>query len=147
MVMSQFISLTNAFFPFLLFLISSILFMTFAGALIFHRRRNDYHGISLRRSLWRFKVNLILLAVCITIAAATLYILTAALNDYGYPNVPEDVQTAEQILNYLQQYNRAIMTNTYALLWFFYALTVWFLTTLYSFAKAMVQALFVQSQS
>ena len=53
--------------------------------------------ISLQRSLWPFKINLILLAVCETIAAATTYTLTATLYDSGYPNVPEDVQTPEDM--------------------------------------------------
>ncbi|MEM1310117.1 MAG: hypothetical protein AAGF98_11635 [Cyanobacteria bacterium P01_H01_bin.153] len=133
----------NLFFPYLIF---PILLMTFFGVLLFYRQRNGQQAISLRRSLWHFKVNLILLAVCATIATVTVYILTATLDDAGYPNVPEDVQTAEQVLNYLQQYNRAIRTNTYALLWFFYGLTVWFLTTLYAFAQAIVHTLLVRSQ-
>ncbi|MGD1859967.1 MAG: hypothetical protein ACFB0E_08360 [Leptolyngbyaceae cyanobacterium] len=102
--------------------------------------------MSLRQSFQQFKVNLIVLAVCMTIATAALYILTAALNVAGYPNAPEDVQTAEQVLNYLQQYNRAIRTNTYVLLWCFYGLTISFLTTFYVFAQAIVRALLARSQ-
>ena len=81
-----------------------------------------------------------------TIAAVITYALTVTLNNSGYPTAPEDVQTAEQILTYLQQYNRAIVTNTHVLLWLFCSLTVWFLTTLYTFAKAIVHALLVKSQ-
>ncbi|MGD1906583.1 MAG: hypothetical protein ACFB0C_11390 [Leptolyngbyaceae cyanobacterium] len=74
------------------------------------------------------------------IAAFTAYQFTADLNRFSYPDGPTDVQTAEQILDYLQQYHRVTMTNTYALLWFVYAFVVWFLTTLYAFARSVVKA-------
>ncbi|MEO0768134.1 MAG: hypothetical protein AAFY72_01665 [Cyanobacteria bacterium J06649_4] len=127
-------------------LILPILLMILLGCLVVYLRRKGQQIPSLRQSLRRFKINLVLMAVLVTIAAAVTYTLTATLNDSGYPNAPEDVQTAEQILIYLQQYNRAIMTNTYVLLWFFYGLTVWFLTALYAFAKAVVHALLIESQ-
>ncbi|MEM8543421.1 MAG: hypothetical protein AAGF66_05445 [Cyanobacteria bacterium P01_H01_bin.119] len=120
--------------------------MTLIGILAVYRHRNVQPNPSLRQSLRQFKVNLILLAVCMTISIAGLYILVAIPNDGGYPNVPEDVQTAEQVLNYLQQYNRTIRTNTYLLLWCFYGFTVSFLTTLYAFAQAVVRALLARSQ-
>ena len=60
------------------------------------------------------------------IAAVTAQAITTGFSSFGYPDVPTDVQTAEKILDHLQQYNRAIMTNTYALLWFFCAFAVWF---------------------
>ncbi|MEO0374609.1 MAG: hypothetical protein AAF329_08295 [Cyanobacteria bacterium P01_A01_bin.17] len=123
-----------------------ILLMILLGCLAVYLRRNGRQILSLRQSLRRLKTNLILIAIWVTVTAVITYILTATLNNAGYPNVPEDVKTAEQVLTYLQQYNRAIMTNTYALLWSFYGLTVWFLTTLYAFAKAVVHALLVDSQ-
>ncbi|MEM9005632.1 MAG: hypothetical protein AAGE59_19175, partial [Cyanobacteria bacterium P01_F01_bin.86] len=125
------------FLPFLLMILLMIL--------VIYQQRNNQQAPSLRRSLGNFKINLILLAVCVVIAAAATYGFTAVLNDAAYPNVPEDVQTAEQVLNYLQEYNRAIRTNTYALLWFFYGLTAWFLTTLYAFAQAVVKAILARS--
>ncbi|MEO1589761.1 MAG: hypothetical protein AAFU71_00575 [Cyanobacteria bacterium J06632_22] len=109
--------------------------------LIVYQKRRTQDTPSIRRSLRYFKINLILLAVCVVIAAATTYGFTATLTDSAYPKAPEDVQTAEQVLNYLQQYNQAIRTNTYAMLWLFYGLTAWFLTTLYGFAKAVVRAI------
>lgn len=127
------------------FLILPVLLMALIGILAVYRHRTGQTPISLQRSLWQFKISLILLAICITIAAVTTYTLTATLYDSGYPSVPEDVQTADQVVAYLQQHHRAIMTNTYALLWFFYGVTVWFLTTLYAFASALVRAFLLRS--
>ena len=143
MPINPFTSLMNIFSPYLIY---PIFLMTLIGILAVYRHRNVQPNPSLRQSLRQFKVNLILLAVCMTISIAGLYILVAIPNDGGYPNVPEDVQTAEQVLNYLQQYNRTIRTNTYLLLWCFYGFTVSFLTTLYAFAQAVVRALLARSQ-
>ena len=132
----------NIFFPYVFF---PVLLMTSMAILIAYQQRNPQQAPSITGSLRSFKINLILLAVCVVIAVAITYAFTATLNDAVYPNVPEDVQTAEQVLNYLQQYNRAIRTNTYVLLWFFYGLTAWFLTTLYAFAKAVVKAILARS--
>lgn len=63
------------------------------------------------------------------------------LSDLGYSDISEDMQTAEQIIDYLQQQKRAIAINIYALLWFFYVFVVWFLTTPYAFAQAVVKAM------
>ena len=138
--MDQFVYLISVLFPFLLLL---IVLLTFVGVLVAQRRWNSHNSPSLMRSLQRFKISLILLAICIGIAAVTTQVLTADLNNFDYPDVSADGQTAEQILDYLQQYHRGIMTTTYALLWFFYAFTVWFLTTLYAFAQAVVKAVLI----
>lgn len=136
--MTQFLPLISTLFPFLLLL---VFFVTLIGILVVQRRWQYQGSPSLKGSLQRFKVSLTLLAVCLGIAALTAQALTRGLSSFGYPDVPADVQTTEQILDYLQRYNRAIMTNTYALLWFFYAFVVWFLTTLYAFAQAVVKAM------
>ena len=142
--MTQFLPLISTLFPFLLL---SIFFVTLIGILVAQRRWQGRGSPSLKGSLQRFKVSLALLAICLGIAAVTVQTLTIGLNSFGYPDGPADVQTAEQILDYLQQYNRGIMANTYTLLWFFYAFAVWFLTTLYAFAQAVVKALLAQPHS
>ncbi|MEM0982198.1 MAG: hypothetical protein AAGH78_18265 [Cyanobacteria bacterium P01_H01_bin.58] len=142
--MTQFLPLIGTLFPFLLL---SVFLVTLIGLLVAQRRWQSRGSPSLKGSLRRFKVSLALLAIYLGIAAVTVQTLTTGLNSFGYPDGPADVQTAEQILNYLQQYNRGIMANTYALLWFFYAFAVWFLTTLYAFAQAVVKALLAQPHS
>ena len=122
------------------FALLSLFLVTLIGILVARQRWHDSGSPSLNRSLQRFKVSLILLSICMGIAAFTAYQFTADLNRFSYPDGPTDVQTAEQILDYLQQYHRVTMTNTYALLWFVYAFVVWFLTTLYAFARSVVKA-------
>ncbi|MGD1932476.1 MAG: hypothetical protein ACFB12_26585 [Leptolyngbyaceae cyanobacterium] len=139
--MTPFASLIGVLFPFLLL---SVFFVTLIGILVAQRRWQGRGSPSLKGSLQRFKVSLVLLAICLGIAAVTIQSLTTGLNSFGYPDVPTEVETAEQILDYLQQYHRGIMTNTYAMLWFFYAFVVWFLSTLYAFAQAVVKALLAQ---
>ena len=140
--MTQLAYLIGVLFPFSLL---SVVLVTFVGILVVQQRWHDSGSPSLKRSLQHFKVSLILLAICIGIAAVTTQALTSDLNSFGYLDGPADVQTAEQILDYLQQYNRGILTNTYALLWFLYAFAVWFLTTLYAFARAVVKAVLAHS--
>ena len=123
----------------------SVGLVTLVGILVVQQRWHDSGSPSLKRSLQHFKVSLILLAICLGIAAVTTQAITTDLNSFGYPDGPADIQSAEQILDYLQRYNRGIMTNTYTLLWFLYAFTVWFLTTLYAFARAVVKAVLAQS--
>ena len=142
--MTQFLQVIGVLFPFLLL---SVFFVALIGILVAQRRWQHRGSPSLKGSLRRFKVSLALLAIYLGIAAVTVQTLTTGLNSFGYPDVLADVQTTEQILDYLQRYNRAIMTNTYALLWFFYAFVVWFLTTLYAFAQAVVKAILAHPHS
>jgi hypothetical protein len=97
--------------------------------------------ISMGQSLKRFRISLICLAICLVIAAITIQILMSNLSSLGYSDISENMQAVEQIVDYLQQQNRAIAINTYALLWFFYVFVVWFLTTLYAFSQSIVAAL------
>ena len=140
--MDQFAYLIGVLFPLSLL---SVGLVTLVGILVVQQRWHDSGSPSLKRSLQHFKVSLILLAICLGIAAVTTQAITTDLNSFGYPDGPADIQSAEQILDYLQRYNRGIMTNTYTLLWFLYAFTVWFLTTLYAFARAVVKAVLAQS--
>ena len=117
-----------------LFLIPLIFLIILIATLLAYRFSNKPEVISIRRSLQRFKISLICLAICLGIAAVAIQILMRNLNSLGYSGISEDMQTAEQIIDYLQQQQRAIAINTYALLWFFYVFVVWFLTTLYAFS-------------
>ncbi len=134
----------SSIFPFFISLVVFIIPVATLLVLVYRFRSNRGYP-SLKHSLQHLKISLTLLGIGIGIAAVIARMLTADLNSFGYPDVPADVQTAEQILDYLQRYNRSIVTNTYALLWFFYAFAVWFLTTLYAFARAVVKAILAHS--
>jgi hypothetical protein len=123
------------------FLIPLIVLVILIGTFSAYRFSPERESISIGRSLKRFRISLICLAICLGIAAIAIQILMSNLGDLGYSNISEDVQTVEQIMDYLQQQNRAIAINTYALLWFFYVFIVWFLTTLYTFSQSLAAAL------
>ncbi|NJL46365.1 MAG: hypothetical protein HC929_01160 [Leptolyngbyaceae cyanobacterium SM2_5_2] len=125
----------NTLFPFLIVLI--VLIGTFSA----YRFSSGREIVSIGQSLKRFKISLICLAICLGIGAVTILTLMRSLSDLGYSTISEDVQTVEQIIDYLQQQNHAIAINTHALLWFFYIFVVWFMTTLYVFCQSLAAAL------
>lgn len=129
----------NTLFPFLMpLIVLIILIRTFSA----YRFSNAQEMTSIGQSLKRFRISLICLAICLVIAAIALQILMRNLNNLGYSDISEDMQTVEQIIDYLQQQQpRAIAINTYALLWFFYVFIVWFMTTLYAFSHSLAAAL------
>lgn len=141
-VMDQFAYLIGVLFPFLLIL---IVLMILVGVLVVQQRQHSRNPSSLQQSLQRFKVSLILLAIGISVAAVFIQSAIVDLDGFGYPELPEDVQTSAQIMGYLQRYSRGIRTNTYAIIWFFYAFAAWFLTTLYAFAQAVAKAVLSRS--
>jgi hypothetical protein len=88
-----------------------------------------------------FKLNLILIGAFTGIAWLLSFGLTPSLSTFGYPETIEDIQNPEQILNYLQQYNRALVTNLLVFNWFIVTFSVWFLSSLYGFARTITNAL------
>ena len=123
------------------FLMLLIVLIILIGTFSAYRFSSERQTISIEQSLKRFRISLIRLAICLGITAIAIQILMSNLSDLGYSDISEDMQTAEQIIDYLQQQKRAIAINIYALLWFFYVFVVWFLTTPYAFAQAVVKAM------
>ncbi|MEO0408447.1 MAG: hypothetical protein AAF289_13950 [Cyanobacteria bacterium P01_A01_bin.135] len=109
--------------------------------LLIYRRRIDREPNLLKRGFYLFRLNLILLGVFTGFIALLVFPLSPSLGSFGYPDTAEDVQSAEQILEYLQLYNQALVTSLNALTWFFYLFAIWFLTALYSFAVLIKDAL------
>jgi len=123
------------------FLMLLIVLIILIGTFSAYRFSSERQTISIEQSLKRFRISLIRLAICLGITAIAIQILMSNLSDLGYSDISEDMQTVEQIIDYLQQQKRAIAINIYALLWFFYVFVVWFLTTPYAFAQAVVKAM------
>jgi hypothetical protein len=136
--LDRFIKPMSTLFPFLMPLIVLIILI---GTFSAYRFSSEQQTISIGQSLKRFRISLICLAIGLGIAAIAIQILMSNLSDLGYSDISEDVQTVEQIINYLQQQQRAIAINTYSLLWFFYIFVVWFMTTLYVFCQSIAAAL------
>jgi len=51
----------------------------------------------------------------------------------------EDIQSAKRLLQYLQDYNQALVRTTMVLYWFIFVFIWWFLATVYSLAKALTK--------
>ena len=62
---------------------------------------------------------------------------TPVLSTFGYPQSTEEIQTAKQVLRYLQDYNRALVRLTMVLSWFLFAFIWWFLSTVYALSNAL----------
>lgn len=78
-----------------------------------------------------------------TIAVGLLSILlwfmlpsTSSLGTFGFPETVEEIQSKEQLLNYLQEYNQAIVRTTRVVYWFIFIFVWWFLASVYSVTKA-----------
>lgn len=140
--MTQLADFLNVFNP--IFILPIVLIKAVVIMLFFRRQMNQEPNL-IKRGLHWFKLNLILLSIFIVIAGTISFLLNRTLDSVGYPANVSDLQTTEQILAYLQRYNRAITTNTYALIWFLYAFVIWFLTSLYAFAQVFTETLLRQS--
>ena len=64
---------------------------------------------------------------------------TPVLSSFGYPKTVEDIQSAKRLLQYLQDYNQALVRTTMVLYWFIFVFIWWFLATIYSLAKALTK--------
>ena len=60
---------------------------------------------------------------------------TPSLGTFGFPETVNEIQSNEQLLNYLQTYNEAIVRTTQVVRWFIFIFVWAFLTTLYSVIK------------
>jgi len=95
------------------------------------KRKND-----LEKAVSLLKVN--------TIAVGFLSILlwfllpsTPSLSTFGFPETVKEIQSNEQLLNYLQEYNQAIVRTTQVVHWFLFIFVWWFLAAVYSVTKAV----------
>src|SRR5690606_32072058 len=57
--------------------------------------------------------------------------LTPTLETFGYPETVNDIKTDAQILNLLQEYNKAIVRTTDILKWFLFGFIWFFMTNIY----------------
>jgi|AntRauTorckE6833_2_1112554.scaffolds.fasta_scaffold16966_1 hypothetical protein len=62
---------------------------------------------------------------------------TPTLSTFGFPETVQEIQSNEQLLNYLQEYNQAIVRTTRVVYWFIFIFVWWFLASVYSLIKAL----------
>ena len=61
------------------------------------------------------------------------------LSTFGYPRTVDEIQSAKQLLHYLQDYNKALVRTATVVHWFVFVFIWWFLTTIYSLSKALTR--------
>ncbi|REL33547.1 hypothetical protein DYD21_09030 [Rhodohalobacter sp. SW132] len=61
--------------------------------------------------------------------------ITSTLSTFGFPETINEIQSNEQLLDYLQKYNKAIVRTTEIVHWFIFIFVWGFLTSLYSIIK------------
>jgi hypothetical protein len=88
----------------------------------------------------------------VTVATGVLLLLlwfllpqTPVLSTFGLPQSEEDIQSPRHLLQYLQDYNKALVRTISVLHWFIFVFVWWFLTAIYSLSKALSNAPHVQS--
>lgn len=121
-------------------------FLIITVILLINRRRINQDPHIVKRSFRLLKLYLISIGSFTAITWLVVSSFPAILTTFGYPDTVESIQTTEQILDYLQQYNRALTTTMNAFSLFLFAFTVWLLSSIYEFAKTITHAL-IEKQS
>ncbi|TYP95343.1 hypothetical protein LX73_0643 [Fodinibius salinus] len=62
---------------------------------------------------------------------------TPSLSSFGFPETVKEIESKEQLLNYLQEYNQAIVRITQVVYWFIFIIVWWFLAAVYSVTKVL----------
>lgn len=109
--------------------------------LLFLRARINKDPNPLNKAFRLLKLNII--ALVAFLAVLWLFVLpqTSILSTFGYPKSVEDIQSPKLLLEYLQAYNRALVRTTSVLYWFIFTFAAWFLSAVYTFAKAITEAM------
>ena len=102
------------------------------AARMFLRREQD----PLRKALHLARLNLVIMGGFCLLLWWQLPI-TPALSSFGYPRTEADVQSAQSLLRYLQEYNRALVTTTEVLRTFLFVFVWWFLVMLFDLSKTL----------
>jgi hypothetical protein len=82
------------------------------------------------RALTLLKINTIAVGA-LSVVLWFLLPSTATLSSFGLPETAQEIQSNEQILRYLQEYNRAIVRTTSVVYWFLFIFVWWFLSAVY----------------
>jgi hypothetical protein len=70
---------------------------------------------------------------------------TPVLSTFGFPQSVEDIQSPKRLLQYLQDYNRALVRTTSVLHWLIFVFVWWLLTAIYSLSRALSNVPHAQS--
>ena len=87
-----------------------------------------------RRLLKQFRLEIILMACFLVVLLASLPFYPALMS-FHFPNTIKDVSSAEQILTYLQIYNREIVRTVQVLFWIIFEFII-FMSLVYNYVKS-----------
>lgn len=90
----------------------------------------------MKRALKLLKLNMIIVGTFCLLLWFLLPI-TPVLSTFGYPKSEGDIQTTKLLLNYLQDYNKALVRTTSVLYWFIFIFVWWFITAFFDFTRAI----------
>lgn len=120
-------------------ILPSVFILVIVALLLRSRINKDKNPLN--RALRLLKLNTIILAsflLCLWIFALPRI---PTLSSEGYPQTVESLQSPQQLLEYLQMYNRALVRTTIVLFWFIFVFVAWFLSSLYNFSKTVTAAI------
>ncbi|MBE9103293.1 hypothetical protein [Vacuolonema iberomarrocanum] len=115
--------------------------LVFTGILLFNRWRINQETHLIKRAFRLLRLYFVLFAAFIGITWLLVSVMTVPLSTFGYPDGIENIQSPEQLLSYLQGYNRALVLNIQAFSWFIFVFAVWFLFAMYEFSRTVANAL------
>ena len=114
----------------------AVIVLLIAGMLARFMQRGEVDPM--KRASAMLKTNLMLVgAFCLLLWF--LLPTTPVLSTFDYPKTERDIQSASQLLTYLQDYNKAIVRTTQVVHWFIFVFVWWFLTSYFEFSKAINQ--------
>jgi heme/copper-type cytochrome/quinol oxidase subunit 2 len=108
---------------------------------LFFRARINKDPNPLNKAFRLLKLNIIALVAFLAVLWLFALPQTSILSTSGYPKSVEDIQSPKLLLEYLQAYNRAVVRTTSVLYWFIFTFAAWFLSAVYTFAKAITEAM------
>lgn len=115
-------------------ILGPVILMWVVISVIVHFRSRE--ATALKQATQRFKLATIGTGFTLIVLWFSLPI-TPVLGTFGYPNNVEVVKSPELLLTYLQDYNKALVRTTEVVHWLIFIFVSWFLTSLYTFSKAI----------
>ena len=120
-------------------ILPSVFILVIVALLLRSRINKDKNPLN--RALSLLKLNTIVLASFLLCLWIFVLPRIPTLSSEGYPQTVESLQSPQQLLEYLQIYNRALVRTTIVLFWFIFVFVAWFLSSLYNFSKAVTAAI------
>jgi len=118
----------------LLFILGPALLVIFLMLVILNARLKSKKLSDLDIALIRLKYSAIAFGALLLLLLFSLP-STPSLSTFGYPEITEQINSDTKILNYLQDYNRAIVRTTQVVHWAIFLFIFFFITAILSVAK------------